>query len=125
MGEPTVEVLGVHPVPEVQDCFLVEMVVAESASMPDFSDFTQPVAHLPRAEWQVPYDEKLLDQDGTKVVADPWERPAPSCPAKTRMAFFFHDLDPSAPLQTPFGEARLPSPTPMPPRLAMLRYEAP
>jgi hypothetical protein len=124
-ARPTVEVIGVHPVANAASCFLVEAVSAGSPALPDFAQFTHPLPDSPRSEWQVPYDEKLLDDQGRQIVADlsgtvpePW-------PSRARVAFFFHHLDVRRPLRTPFGDVPLPLPTTMPERLSFLTYEEP
>ena len=42
-----------------------------------------------------------------------------------RVAFFFHYLDLSRPLETPLGDVALPDPSPAPERLSFMEYEAP
>jgi hypothetical protein len=125
MQDPTVEVLGVHPVIGVESCCLVEAVVIGAPSKPDFGRFTQPLPDRPPADWQVPYDERLLDAAGTTVEADLWSSTSVAWPPTARIAFFFHALDLSQPLHTPYGQVVLPPLTPRPDRLHVLSYEAP
>jgi hypothetical protein len=42
-----------------------------------------------------------------------------------RAAFFFHYLDLSQPLLTPFGPVTVPPESPVPPHLAAIKYEQP
>jgi len=100
------------------------MITAEGFNV---SDITQAQEGEPRSNWQVPWDEKVLDDPGERVVANSWDLPSPGeiPDGKTRLVFFFHHLDPSSPLTTPWGEITLPDPTPRPGRLAIIDYEEP
>src|SRR3954471_13442817 len=94
---------GVHPVEAAEPCHLIE------AELPDGDDFdwgqvTQEDATQPRHNWQVPYDERPLDDD------------------HRRWAFFFHYLDLSKRLLTPAGPIQLPAPTPRPDHLKGIEY---
>ncbi len=123
-----VEVIGVYSVPEAAEpVHLIEVVVASESGDYEIADFTHELAGQPRANWQVPYDEKILDDDGTQVVADGWdERDNPDAWAgRKRLAFFFHYLDLGRPLLTPYGPVDLPAPQARPDRLAILEYEEP
>ena len=120
-----VEVVGVYMVEGVDPCYLVEAIIRGASSMPDFAAFTQPLPHVPRADWQVPYDEKLLDDAGQAILEDLFTNPLSEWPSKARVAFFFHDLDCSRPLRTPFGDVTLPAPSARPSRLDWFNYEAP
>ena len=73
----------------------------------DWAQVTQESPDLPRANWQVSYDERPLDEH------------------RTRWAFFFRCLKPSEPLLTPYGRISLPAPTPLPAHLRDVIYEAP
>jgi hypothetical protein len=86
--------------------YLIEVEIAPRT--PDFlwSEVTQQVPGVPRESWQVPYDERPLDEPG-------------------RWAFFFHCLDLAKPLLTPAGPVTLPAPSPTPERLRTIEYEAP
>lgn len=76
--------------------YLLEVAGADLAGRFDWAQVTQEIPDLPRANWQVPYDERPLDEH------------------RTRWAFFFHYLKPSEPLLTPYGRIPLPAPTPLP-----------
>ena len=124
-AETTVEVIGVHPVLDRPSCFLIEMTIEGSNDVPDFGLFTQPMPDRPRSDWQVAYDERLLDGVGERVVTDVFLRRPAAWPERARVAFFFHLLDVERPLITPFGETTLRRPSAAPARLAFLAYEAP
>jgi hypothetical protein len=118
-------VLGVHPVEDVDGCYLIEAVVSDATSQPDFGLVTQPRDGHDRPDWQVAYDERLLDSEGRSLQADLFVTRIDDWPSEARVAFFFHDLDVGRPLSTPFGEVTLPSPSDRPTRLAVVAYEAP
>jgi hypothetical protein len=85
--------------------YLIEVEIAPRT--PDFqwSEVTQDPG-VPRESWQVPYDERPLDDSG-------------------RWAFFFHFLDLEKPLLTPAGPVMLPAPSPTPERLRTIEYDPP
>jgi hypothetical protein len=64
---------------------VLEIEVIPSADELDWSEITQRIAGAPTSNWQAPYDERSLSDDGT------------------RWAFFFHFLDCRKPLLTPCG----------------------
>jgi hypothetical protein len=123
---PTIEILGIHPFPEASTpCHLVEALVhGADGDFPIF-DFTQERPGLSQVEWQIPHCAKIMSAEGTGVMADA----AGTCDDldlwmdEVRLAFFFHHLDPSLPLQTPFGEVSLPEPSALPERLRVMEYE--
>jgi hypothetical protein len=123
--DATVEVIGVHPVPDVPECFLIEVVIEGSTAVPDFGKFAQSIADRPRSEWQVAYDEQLLNDEGERVLTDVSLHPPSVWPRRARVAFYLHVLNLDRPLATPFGEVTLPRPSDVPARLAFLKYEAP
>lgn len=118
-------VIGLHPVEDVVGCYLIEAVIRGASSQPDFGTVTQSRDVRDRPDWQVAYDERLLDSGGRSVQADLFLTRIDDWPSDARVAFFFHDLDIARPLSTPFGEVSLPLPSGRPERLAMLTYEAP
>lgn len=108
--KPQAQVAGVHPISAPEPCHLIEMVIyGYDKSGFDFGGVTQKDPGRPRSNWQVAYDEQLLEQTEDKA----------------RWAFFFHYLDLTKPLLTPMGEVNLPGQTPMPPHLAPIKYEEP
>jgi hypothetical protein len=103
-----IRVLGIHPVSANEPVHLVEIEWSSSRDL-DFGEITQEVEGEDEDYWQVPWDECLLA----------------STPNGGRAAFFFHYLDCSQPLRTPFGRITLPPATPIPDHLADMRYEEP
>lgn len=118
-------VIGLHPVEDVDGCYLIEAVVLGASTQPDFGSVTQSRGARDRSDWQVAYDERLLDSEGRSVQADLFLTRIDDWPGDARVAFFFHELDIARPLSTPFGDVSLPLPSNRPERLAMLAYEAP
>jgi hypothetical protein len=124
---PAVEVVGVYPVEAPEPCHLIEVIVRGSTGRFDIGAFTQRDANLPEDEWQVPYDERLLDPLGESVAWDPWDGPGDGTvwEGDVRLAFFLHYVDLDSPLVTPFGDVPPPAPRERPVRLAAMVYEEP
>jgi len=123
----SVEIIGVYPVKASEPVHLVEMLIRNSKCAIDVGKITQKLPGQPSSNWQVPYDEKILNATGTKAVADPFlERTKPGLwIGDIRLAFFFHYLDLSKPLETPFGDVTLPAESKKPRRLSGMKYETP
>lgn len=102
-------IVGVHPVKADEPVHLIELFVEGDLNDFDIGDVTQEVAGQRRNNWQVPYDERVLEQ-------------SEEC---SRIAFFFHYLDLQKPLLTPSGLVLVPEPTAVPARLQDIQYEAP
>ena len=124
----TVDIIGVHPIEAPEPCHLIELRVVDSSGPFDLREITQPIRDRTSEEWQVPWDEKILDPSGVQVVLDAWDvrdQPSVHWNGDVRLAFFFHYLDLERPLETPFGEYQLPPETPRPARLEFMQYESP
>ncbi|RPI72605.1 MAG: hypothetical protein EHM38_01660 [Geobacteraceae bacterium] len=120
-----ISVIGSYPVDgSPEPCYLVEILIEEFQGELDFADFTQEVDGLSKDNWQMPWDEHILDDDGLSGQLAPFPGPLKIRGAQ-RLAFFFHYLDLSVPLTTPMGPVPLPKPSPRPDRLAFIKYEAP
>ena len=124
-----VEVVGVYSVPDNPDVSLIELTVDAPPSTVDVGGFTQQDPNEERANWQVPYDERYLNTEGTGEIGERWAswstQPDVEEPSTTRLVFFFHFLDSQRPLLTPNGEISLPSIQAMPERLSFVEYETP
>src|SRR5260370_15419703 len=107
--KPSIEIVGVHPIQAPEPCFLLEMAVRNLVGEFDFGKITQESPNLASADWQVPWDERMICQDANEI----------------RYAFFFHYLDLDTPLMTPFGNVKIPQPTPIPPLLKQIVYQHP
>jgi hypothetical protein len=120
-----IEIIGVYPVKEAREpCCLIEALISDFRGDLDMAEFTQEVPGQPRENWQVPWDEYLLDEEGVSGESAPFPGPL-NISGSQRVAFFFHYLDFSRPLITPIGEVRLPKATKRPDRLNFIHYEPP
>jgi hypothetical protein len=100
--------------------YLFEVEIDEPDALFDLGLFTQEELGKNRDYWQVAYDEKYLNRDGSSV------QPKPGTGEKIRVAFFFHSPHFEQPLLTQYGPVQLPTPTDMPERLRKLfRYVPP
>jgi len=105
--EPKLIVVGIHPVKTNVPCHLIEIAVANTNNGEfDWDQITQELPGVPQGNWQAAYDEQQI----------------PAADERVHYAFFFHFLDPSRPLCTPFGEIDLPEPTPLPTHLRDIEY---
>jgi hypothetical protein len=120
-----IEIIGVYPIDAQEPCHLVELWVRRSTARVDLGLFTQEDSTQPQSNWQVPYDEKILDASGSAVIKDAWQDGGDAWKGDVRLAFFFHYLRSESPLLTPFGEVVLPTPTPLPARLRSIKYDPP
>ncbi|MEZ5973650.1 MAG: hypothetical protein R3E96_02055 [Planctomycetota bacterium] len=92
-----------------QPCHLCEVQVAGVSQDFDFGLFTQPWPGRDELSWQVAYEEQLISRSQSQST----------------YVFFFHYLDFSQPMLSPFGPLELPKPTPRPVRLDFVIYEPP
>lgn len=124
-GTPKVEIIGVHKVRSREHCHLIEIIIHGNAGPVNMAKITQKLSGKPESSWQVPYEDKFLDSEGKvitgDVMLDGMERPE-LWEGEVRIAFFFHYLQPTKPLRTPFGEVKLPEITPRPKRLMFMKY---
>ena len=103
------KIIGVHAIEADEPVHLVELLVENNDDMFDIGSITQEVAGQPTMNWQVPYDERLLEDSNSK----------------TRYAFFFHHLDINKPLLFGTNELELPAATKRPSHLQDIEYETP
>ena len=124
---PQSEAIAVYPIDASEPVCLVEMRFRGLDGFFNVGEITQEIPGEPRANWQVPYMERILNSAGDSVLAD--DSVAATRPdlwkGEVRMVFFFHYLDLKRPLKTPFGDVRLPAKTKLPDRLSMIQYEPP
>jgi len=106
---PQAKVIGVHPVQADEPVHLVELLIEGDVTEFDIGDVTQEVPGQPKSNWQVPYDERVIEESGEKM----------------RYAFFFHYLDFKKPLLTPAGALSVPKATKAPAHLKDIEYESP
>jgi hypothetical protein len=123
--EMNISAIGIYPVEEAPEpCHLVEILIEDFQGELNLIEFTQEVDKLPKDNWQSPWDEYLLSNDGLSGQVSPYPNPL-KINGSQRLAFFFHYLDPSLPFTTPLGPITLPKASPRPSRLAFVKYEAP
>jgi hypothetical protein len=124
---PQIEIIGIYPVQADEPVHLVELIVRGSEGTFEIGDITQEVPGQSPDDWQVPCMEHLLNSSGDEILADDCQMT--ELPdlwlGDVRLVFFFHYLDASRPLQTPFGEVRLPAESDLPDRLSMIEYDLP
>ena len=125
MSKQYVEIVGVHKVKAPQSCHLIEIIIWNLNGKIDMFGFTQEIPGKPESSRQVPYEDMFLNNDGTKIIGDVMldEHEDRFQTGNVRIAFFFHYLDFSKPLRTPFGPVQLPEVTKRPERLKMMKYD--
>ncbi len=103
---------------------LIELRV-DGADIPfRVDDFRLPIPYEPISDWQAPYDEHLLDLDGTKELANTLiisKRPE-ILTGNLRLCFFMFVISKGS-LLTPFGPVKLPPHTRKPERLSFIKFE--
>src|SRR6185503_12915833 len=67
---------------------LMDVTISDADERFNMAEFTQEMPSAPREIWQVPYDEALLSEDGSEVVAR-WPGCAENIGAG-RIGFYFH-----------------------------------
>ncbi len=120
-----VNLIGVYKVAGETNVHLIELEINAQSDAIDIGEITQEQNGIDRLNWQTPWDEKYLNEQGTEITGD-WLEGPKEITDKTRLAFFLHFLDFSQALITPFGEVQLKEPEPIPQRLSMIvKYENP
>ena len=103
------KIIGAHPVKADEPVFQIELLIQGDINEFDIGDITQEIFGQPKSDWQVPYDERIIE----------------ASPQNVRYAFFFHYLDFNKPLLTPAGEIPLPNATKRPAHLQGIEYQSP
>ncbi len=120
-----INLIGVYSVGGQTDVHLIEIEIKAKHTDIDISEFTQSQDGVDRLDWQTPWDEKYLNDQGTEIIGD-WLDLPKVLTDTTRLIFFFHLIDFNKPLLTPFGAIDLKRPASMPYRLTTLsKYEQP
>lgn len=118
------ELKGVYTVDGNPNVHLVEIVFDDAPGNIDVGQITQETEGQPAANWQTPWDEKYLDEKGERIIANYFDIPIEE--TKTRLLFFFHDLNFLKPLLTQNGQLHLTKPASLPARLLdKITYESP
>ena len=103
--EPQAKVMGVYPVEASEPVYLVEIEIHDCTGKINLSDISQEMPGQLRSNWQVPYEDKILNHDGKSIKADSFlgmDKPDDWI-GFVRLTFFFHYLD--AALEVAFGDA--------------------
>lgn len=117
--------IGVYTVDGQTDVHLLELKIDASHTDIEIGEFTQQQNGIDQLDWQTPWDEKYLNEEGTEIIGDWLDAPA-NITGITRLVFFLHSLDFGKSLVTPFGEIDIIQPIPMPERLSsIINYEEP
>ena len=89
--DTTTEIIGLYPIEAKEPVHLVEIRIKNSQGLFDIYNFTQEVHGQPKTNWQVPYNEKILDEKGNNVIADGFSVTNISslCTGNVRIIFFF------------------------------------
>jgi len=85
--------------------YLIEMLIDENSDDVDLSDFIAPNHELDKGNWQCPYNEHYLNEEGTELICEPWGEPEEGA-KPCRLAFFLFKEGTSF-LQTPYGDFSL------------------
>ena len=122
-----INIIGIYRIKAREPVHLIDLEIQNCQGVFDLSTITQEVPLQPQYNWQVPYMEHILNADGTMILADDLDasRKPELWKGDVRMAFFFHYLDITRPLRTPFGEIPLPKESKLPKRLKIIKYESP
>lgn len=116
-----IRLIGVYPVAEAENTYLIELWICVPPLQVDLSRFYQQDPRQKETDWQVPYDERYLNSEGTEVLGDFFSRdPIPG--DETRLAFFLYTENRNLPLNTPWGEISLIETKPLPKRLQILVF---
>jgi len=127
MGESMIEIIGIYKIKAKEPVYLIEAIVENNNGLFEIGKITQEVAGQPKNNWQVPYEEMILDEKGEKITFDSekdysnkelWK-------GNIRFTFFFHYLDISKPLITQWGQIQIPKPIALPKRLKIIKYSQP
>ena len=115
-----------HVREELTGVVLLEMLVHEVDEACSISDVGQSEANELGASDQVAYAEVLLNDDGTRLLTQPFDDiDLDALRGQTaRIAFFLHFYDSERPILTSYGPIPAPPRTPMPDRLReIISYE--
>ncbi|WP_343303041.1 hypothetical protein AAHN97_15915 [Chitinophaga niabensis] len=120
-----VNLIGIYRVAEQPYAYPIELIIKAKPADISVHEFVQRKEGVPRDDWQVPWDEKYLNNEGDTVTGD-WLNKPKDVTDTTRLTFFLHFVNFKQPLSTPFGDIGLMLPTAMPERLsAIIQYEEP
>ncbi len=122
-----IEIIGVYPIEDQEYVHLVELIIKDNTTSVNIVGFTQEIPGLPKSDWQAPFSEKILTEDGTVLIADSDKEAIDNKLWSGNIRFvFFLFLDSNIPLSTPFGKLQLPKSSALPERLQnIIVFESP
>ncbi|WP_190810383.1 hypothetical protein [Flagellimonas sp. S3867] len=95
------ELIGICSIPNHDEVNLVELVIEENVDDFDPGEITQEQKGHDKLDWQTAYNEKYLDENGSSIIGDDFDKPTGL--NKFRVVFFFHYLDFNKPLICQYG----------------------
>jgi len=119
-----IKIIGIYKVEADEPCHILELEIQNTSEDFDIGSITQEIPDEPIDNWQVPYDEHYLDQNGEILITPEYPEGMPTDNV-LRVAFYFHYLDFNKPLNTPVGDIDLIKETNKPERLNFMVYEPP
>jgi hypothetical protein len=105
---------------------LVELRLSDVPAPFDLAKIVLPVPDQPASNWQVPWDERILDSDGETQLAnhEVIERRPDLLAGNVRLCFFLCAVSDEL-LRTPFGSLSLTPVSVLPDRLRSIEFEEP
>lgn len=100
-----------------EEWYLIELALGLPASEVDWSKICVPEQGSKMEDWQAPYMEQYLNEDGTEKLCETYEIPGDG--TSCRVAFFLYKV-PADTLSTPYGDFPLSAGAKVPPRLERL-----
>ena len=116
-----VEVIGVYPISNKKNIYLVELIVHLPPSLVDLNGFLQKDNNLDKSDWQAPFNEHYLAEDGESIIGDFFSLKSLSCRV-TRVVFSMFLESLGNPLSTPYGDIPLSPVKELPSRLSVIQY---
>lgn len=114
--------IGIYRISGIDSVNLIELEINEEINGFEPGEITQEIKGKERLNWQTAYDEKYLDDKGTEIIGDDFNRPRNL--DKFRVIFFFHYLDLSQALISQYGLIKLTQIEDIPERLKrLIEYE--
>jgi len=104
---------------QLESAVLVEVLVSNADAKFDVGHFVQPDPKLPRENWQAPWAEAFLSEDGERLLKAR-EKSVLAGSATFRVAFFMFYWKVDQPLLSSYGELPAVRSSAMPERLARL-----
>ena len=120
-----IKLIGVYKIKPKEPCHLIEIEFINIDKPLNIGEIIQEYETQPKENWQVPYSEHLLNNDGKKSIADDYELLCNNSLIKDifRLTFFFHYLNLNKELLTPFGKITINKIDKLPKRLNIIKHQ--